>query len=110
MEKTWVAGDRMTNGILARSLLFGEVVGVDALHFVAGLKGDAEAVVDHEGGEFFAVDEHDAGVVFGGGGEGFFGERRRGDENTFFRAMLGEGAGEFLNLGAADGSLPTLRL
>jgi hypothetical protein len=64
MEKTWAAGERMTNGILARSLLFGEVAGVDALHFVTGFEGDAETVVDHEGGEFFAVDEHDARIVF----------------------------------------------
>ena len=63
-----------TNGILGRRLLFGEVVGIDAFDFVAGLQSDAEAVVDHEGGEFFAVDEDDAGVVFRGGGEGFFGE------------------------------------
>ncbi len=52
-------------------LFFSEVIGVDALHFVAGGEGHAEAVVDHEGGEFFAVDQDDAGVVFRGGGEGF---------------------------------------
>ena len=45
----------MTNGILGRSLFFGEVVGVDAFNFVTGFEGYAEAVVDHEGGEFFAV-------------------------------------------------------
>jgi hypothetical protein len=97
MEKTWAERVRKTNGILGRSLLFGEVVGVDALHFVAGLQGDAEAVVDHEGGEFFAVDEDDAGVVFRGGRERLLGERRRGDEDALLGAMLGECAGKFLN-------------
>ena len=36
----------MTNGILGRSLFFGEVVGVDAFNFVTGFEGYAEAVVD----------------------------------------------------------------
>lgn len=105
-----MAGELMTNGILGRSLLFGEVVGVDALHFVAGLEGDAEAVVDHEGSEFFAVDEDDAGIVFGGGRESLLSEGGRRDEDSFFGAMFGECAGKFLNLGAANGILPALRL
>ena len=100
----------MTNAILGRSLLFGEVIGVDAFDLVAGLKGDAETVVDHEGGEFFAVDEDDAGVVFRGGGEGFLGEGGGGDENAFLGAMFGEGAGEFLDPGAADGIFPAFGL
>jgi hypothetical protein len=87
----------MTNAILEDRLLFGEVVGVDAFNFVTGFEGDAEAVVDHEGGEFFAVDEDDAGVVFRGGRERLFGERRRGDEDALFGAMLCECAGKFLN-------------
>ena len=93
----WAERVRKTNGILGRSLLFGEVVGVDAFNFVTGFEGDAEAVVDHEGGEFFAVDEDDAGVVFRGGRERLLGERRRGDEDALFGAMLGECAGKFLN-------------
>lgn len=72
----------MTNAILEDRLFFGEVVGVDAFNFVTGFEGDAEAVVDHEGGEFFAVDEDDAGVVFRGGGERLLGERRSGDEDA----------------------------
>jgi hypothetical protein len=95
-----------TNGILGRSLLFGEVVGVEALHFVAGGEGDAEALVDHEGGEFFAVDEDDAGVVFGGGRESLLGEGGRRDENAFLGSVLGASAGEFLDLGAPDGIFP----
>ena len=55
----------MTNAILEDRLFFGEVVGVDAFNFVTGFEGDAEAVVDHEGGKFLLVQSgalHASGV------------------------------------------------
>jgi len=67
-------------------------------------------VVDHQGGEFFAVDQDDAGIVFRGGGKSLFGEGRRCDEDAFFRAVFGERAGKFLNLGPTDGVFPALGL
>ena len=40
-----------------------EEVAVDALHGIGALGGDPEIVVDHQLGEFLAVDQHDLGLV-----------------------------------------------
>ena len=67
-------------------------------------------MLDHEGRELRAVDEHDAVGDLLGVLASLLREAARGEEDTFLRAAPSERAEESLNLGPTHRGLPPLRL
>lgn len=90
--------------------LLGEVVEIDAFDPVGRDVGDADAIVDHEIGQLFAIDQNDAlfdpcHVLLR-----FFREQRRGEEDALARPLAVQAAGEPLHDRPTDNVRPPLGL